>query len=197
MEFRQHLDTALKEIIRDLQQGGHRGYDSDTTGLRLEVLYETALINEDISLEAIDLINEARKHLNVTSYQQQPFRGYEAPVASEEGRRGRPKFAISSSSCCFSERTISPIKDMAHMLGVSKRTIENRMAEYELTNKSRYSDIHIPALDIEFDVCVVLVHLTSFENCIFKRTWKDMVLILRLRFMMTSMMQCRMGLWFP
>lgn len=45
MEFRQHLDTALKEIIRDLQQGGHRGCDSETTGLRLEVLYETALIN--------------------------------------------------------------------------------------------------------------------------------------------------------
>ena len=27
------------------------------------------------------------------------------------------------------------------MLGVSKRTIENRMAEYELTNKSRYTDV--------------------------------------------------------
>lgn len=101
MEFRQHLDTALKEIIRDLQQGGHRGCHSETTGLRLEVLYETALINEDISLEAIDLINEARKHLNVTSYQQQPFRGYEAPEASEEGRRGRPKFAISEQQLLF------------------------------------------------------------------------------------------------
>ena len=30
---------------------------------------------------------------------------------------------------------------MALMLGVSKRTIENLMAEYELTNKSRYSDM--------------------------------------------------------
>ncbi|KAJ7378419.1 hypothetical protein OS493_022953 [Desmophyllum pertusum] len=192
MEFRQHLhvDTALKEIIRDLQQGGHRGCDSETTGLRLEVLYETALINEDISLEAIDLINEARKHLNVTSSQQQPFRGYEAPVASEEGRRGRPKFAISEQQLLFFRENNFTYQDMAHMLGVSKRTIENRMAEYELTNKSRYSDIHIPALDIEFDVCVVLVQ-------IFRRTWKDMVLILRLRFMMTSMMQCRMGLWFP
>ena len=29
---------------------------------------------------------------------------------------------------------------MAQMLGVSKRTIENRMAEYALTNKSRFSD---------------------------------------------------------
>ena len=38
-------------------------------------------------------------------------------------------------------------KDMALMLGVSKRTIENRMAEYELTNKSRYSDIEDDFLD--------------------------------------------------
>ena len=38
-------------------------------------------------------------------------------------------------------------QDMAHMLGVSKRTIENRMAEYELTNKSRYSDIENDFLD--------------------------------------------------
>ena len=30
---------------------------------------------------------------------------------------------------------------MALMLGVSQRTIENRMAEYALTNKSRFSDI--------------------------------------------------------
>ena len=36
---------------------------------------------------------------------------------------------------------------MALMLGVSKRTIENRMAEYELTNKSRYSDIEDDFLD--------------------------------------------------
>lgn len=33
------------------------------------------------------------------------------------------------------------------MLGVSKRTIENRIAEYELTNKSRYTDIGDDLLD--------------------------------------------------
>ncbi|XP_028513042.1 uncharacterized protein LOC114574497 [Exaiptasia diaphana] len=38
-------------------------------------------------------------------------------------------------------------KDIALMLGVSKRTIENRMREYELTNTSRYSDIHDDILD--------------------------------------------------
>ena len=33
------------------------------------------------------------------------------------------------------------------MLGVSKRTVENRMREYQLTNMSRYSDIEDDVLD--------------------------------------------------
>ena len=33
------------------------------------------------------------------------------------------------------------------MLGVSKRTVENRVAEYELTNRSRYSVIDDEMLD--------------------------------------------------
>ena len=38
-------------------------------------------------------------------------------------------------------------QEMSQMLGVSKRTVENRMAEYALTNKSRYTDIWYDLLD--------------------------------------------------
>ena len=88
MDFRQHLSDSLNEIIEYIQEGGNRGGDLENTVLRLEVLYEAALVNGDIPLDAVDLINQART-------QQQPFRGYEAPAVSEAGRRGRPKFAIS------------------------------------------------------------------------------------------------------
>ena len=37
--------------------------------------------------------------------------------------------------------------DMALMLGVSKRTIENRLAEFNLTNRNRYSNIDDDLLD--------------------------------------------------
>ena len=43
------------------------------------------------------------------------------------------------------------------MLGVSKHTIENRMAEYALTNKSRFSDIDDDMLD-----SFVQAHLYKF-----------------------------------
>lgn len=36
---------------------------------------------------------------------------------------------------------------MAQMLGVSLRTIENRLAEYNMTNRNRYSDIDDGSLD--------------------------------------------------
>ena len=38
--------------------------------------------------------------------------------------------------------------DMALMLDVSKWTVENRMAEYNLTNQNRFSDIDDGSLDI-------------------------------------------------
>ena len=82
-------------IIEHIQESGNRGGDLENTVLRLEVLYEVASVNRDISLETVDLIIQVRSHLNVNLPQQEPFRGYEAPVVSEAGRRGRPKFSIS------------------------------------------------------------------------------------------------------
>ena len=101
MDFRQHLSDSLNEITEYIQEGGNRGGNLENTVLRLEVLYEAALINGDIPLDAVDLINQARTHLNVNLHQQEPFRGYEAPAVSEAGRRGRPKFAISEKQLLF------------------------------------------------------------------------------------------------
>ena len=36
---------------------------------------------------------------------------------------------------------------MAVMLGVSRRTVENRMAEFNLTNENRFSDVDDNSLD--------------------------------------------------
>ena len=37
---------------------------------------------------------------------------------------------------------------MALMLGVSKRTVENRLSEYDMTNARRFSDIDDQSLDV-------------------------------------------------
>ena len=58
MDFRRELSNSLHVIINGLE-----GSDKQTVSLRLEVLYETALINGDVPLDAIDFIDQARKQL--------------------------------------------------------------------------------------------------------------------------------------
>ena len=52
------------------------------------------------------------------------------------------------------------------MLGVSKRTVENRMAEYHMTNRNRYSDIDDNSLDAHTEriiaTCLALVRHISY-----------------------------------
>lgn len=62
---------------------------------------ETALINGDVPLDAIDLIDQARKQLIANQNLQQPFHSYQAPLLTGDGRRRRPKFSISEQQLLF------------------------------------------------------------------------------------------------
>ena len=65
MDFRRELSNSLHEKINGLE-----GSDQQTVSLRLEVLFESALINGDVPLDAIDLIDQARKQLIATQVAQ-------------------------------------------------------------------------------------------------------------------------------
>ena len=99
MDFRRELSNSLHEIINGLE-----GSDQQTVSLRLEVLYETALINGDVpldvdflkvlsirstcgksTLDAIDLIDQARKQLIAIQNLHQPFHSYQAPLLNDWG----------------------------------------------------------------------------------------------------------------
>ena len=80
MDFRRELSNSLHEIINGLE-----GSDQQTVSLRLEVLYETALINGDVPLDAIDLIDQARKQLIANQNLQQPFYSCQAPLLNDWG----------------------------------------------------------------------------------------------------------------
>lgn len=148
MDFQQQLASELKAIIEDLERGD-QGRGSEPTAMRLESLIETALLNGEISLESVDLMNQARQQLLTASYGEpsSSFTSYQAPIQSGEGRRGRPKFVIPEQQLVFFKENDFSHEEMAAMLGVSKRTVENRIAEYELTNRSRYSAIDDDMLD--------------------------------------------------
>ena len=101
MEGKQQLLTALHQIIADLETVGDDTIpDMGLVGLKLETLGEAALLNGDISLLAIDLINQARQSC-ISSGAYSSYRSYEAPVLRQEGRRGRPKFDIKEEQLLF------------------------------------------------------------------------------------------------
>lgn len=97
----QQFVAALNEILDDLETSGDGSVaDVGSTSLRLETLSETALLNGDISMEVIDLLNQARQQLNKIR-DPTPHGSYTAPVLSPTGRRGRPKFDITEDQLQF------------------------------------------------------------------------------------------------
>ena len=102
MDFQQQLALELKAIIEDLERGD-RGRGSEPTAMRLESLIETALLNGEISLESVDLMNQARQQLLTASYGEpsSSFTSYQAPIQTGEGWRGRPKFVIPEQQLVF------------------------------------------------------------------------------------------------
>ena len=91
---------SLNEAVLQLEDvaGGQLLDDAGQISLRLESLSEAALLNGDISLEVIDLMNQARQRLN--SSVSPGYSSYRVPVF-REGRRGRPKFQISEDQLLF------------------------------------------------------------------------------------------------
>ena len=75
MDFRRELSNSLHKIINGLEWS-----DQQTVSLRLEVL-----TNGDVPLDAIDLIDQARKQLIANQNLQQPFPSYQAPLLNDWG----------------------------------------------------------------------------------------------------------------
>ena len=106
MEFFQYLLNSLNEITGNLGRG------SETRlSLRMTVLCEAALENGDVSLEIINLMHQARRLLSVALEDQRSFCPYEPPAVTEQGRRGRPKFAISEQQLAFSKVGSFPVSE--------------------------------------------------------------------------------------
>lgn len=115
MNFQQQLSSELKAIIEDLERGD-RGRGSEPTAMRLLSLIETALLNGDISLESVDLMNQARQQLTPASYgETSSFTSYQAPIQSGEGRRGRPKFVIPEQQLVFFKGNSKTNKIKSHV----------------------------------------------------------------------------------
>lgn len=75
--------------------------DLELCAMRLEVLAESAMGNDAIPLEAVDAINKAvhllRSSMNVVTR----YDPYQAQLANDERKRGRPKYNIAEDQLNF------------------------------------------------------------------------------------------------
>ena len=76
MNFHQQLSSELNEIINDLEKGdGGRKIEAGV--LRLENFIETTHLNDDVWLEIMNIMNQAREHLRIALYGEQSLRCFE------------------------------------------------------------------------------------------------------------------------
>ncbi len=67
---------------------------------RLEVLAEQAMMCDGMSLEIVDLLNQAKNILRRDAQTNEDYSSYQAPQEMT-GRRGRPRFCISEEQLHF------------------------------------------------------------------------------------------------
>ena len=71
----------------------------------------------------------------------------QAQLNNSTGSVGRPSLNISREQVEYLMESNFTVKEMSDILGVSKRTVERRMNQYELTNMNRFTAINDERLD--------------------------------------------------
>lgn len=97
--YTMELRNAVEQIIMILQQSS-RKEDHELCVTRLEILCENALANDDIPIQIVDILNQAKIFLQNNIHTEREFNSYEAPLERQQ-RRGRPRFVISEEQLRF------------------------------------------------------------------------------------------------
>ena len=98
-EYLTQLRDALEEVASVLQESSN-AEDLDLCAVRLETYAENALLQNNISLQIVDILNKAANILKNKVDAERRFPPYEAPV-EQRGTRGRPKFVITEQQLTF------------------------------------------------------------------------------------------------
>ena len=102
-QFVTELRNGVMEVA-DILSGNLVHENRELCVTRLEVMAESVLSHESISLDIVDMLNEVINILKKQAGLEGDFHSYEAPVRRKE-TRGRPKFIISEEQLLFFKGT--------------------------------------------------------------------------------------------
>ena len=112
------------------------------------------LMQSVILLDSFETVSENVMHCLMQSYNllsrstnDTRRNNNQAPLNNSTGSVGRPSLIISKEQIEYLMECNFTVNEMSDILGVSKRTVERRMNQYELTNMNRFTAINDEQLD--------------------------------------------------
>ena len=132
--------SKLLHIAESMENGRILNISNELTTVTSMLVQLSQLTNVEESLEHLE---SARSLCQFDTCEKQVT----LPPTTNQGCVDRPAFIIPAETLEFFCANNFKVKDMASMLGVSKRTIERRLADYNIKVRNTYSDISDSELD--------------------------------------------------
>ena len=158
--FLSYARHCLTDLIRLCNEGCDSGY----VAFCLEQLIEATLRWNEIEPLRLQLVKALSRALDLINDEGYNLDRRET-LTMTTGQRGRPRFDVPRDMMCFLVEHGLTTNDIPKMLSVSRRTVQRRMAEFDIREGfPRYSSISDAQLD-----SVIRDITNDFPNCGIKR----------------------------
>ena len=135
------LAQYLRRILTELLRQEENGFESDYVSFRLEQLIDVLLRAESICPQSTQLVSILRRALAITENSHHEVNAT-VPAVFHTGQPGRPRFQIEADSFKFLLEFGFKASEIATMMSVSLRTIQRRMAAFDLREEvPRYTPL--------------------------------------------------------
>lgn len=144
------IRQLLTRLIRELENFNGRSDHIDSVLYRIDWLYNSLVrylgAYNSVSDHLVGIVRDAKDLLQSLVHEYEAPNSYRTEQISSGGR-GRPKFDVSRDQLEFLLERGFSVPDVAHMLGLSVRTTERRLQEFNISSRQFFTIIDDQTLD--------------------------------------------------
>lgn len=144
------IRRLLTRLIRELENFNGRSDHIDSVLYRIDWLYNSLVrylgAYNSVSDHLVGIVRDAKDLLQSLVHEYEAPNSYRTEQISSGGR-GRPKFDVSRDQLEFLLERGFSVPDVAHMLGLSVRTTERRLQEFNISSRQFFTIIDDQTLD--------------------------------------------------
>lgn len=144
------IRQLLTRLIRELENFNGRSDHIDSVLYGIDWLYNSLVrylgAYNSVSDHLVGIVRDAKDLLQSLVHEYEAPNSYRTEQISSGGR-GRPKFDVSRDQLEFLLERGFSVPDVAHMLGLSVRTTERRLQEFNISSRQFFTIIDDQTLD--------------------------------------------------